>query len=130
MILALLWPTLAWIGGVLLIIIGLVNLIYWTKRARWEQCHGIVHSLKTTKHTDGEVWHTPVITGRHQSKPFKIHGNPCGQAPSVGAEIVVYHDPKTNRYFEYSRVHSAMNIFNPIAIGCVLLYVAWQSQNH
>ena len=127
MMLAQLWPTLASIGGALLIITGIVSFIYWSKRARWEICHGTIQSVETTKHVDGETRHCPIITGTYKSKPFKITGNVLAREPEVGKEVKVRYDPKTNRYFQYSRLFNGMNILIPIAIGCVLLYLAWQS---
>ncbi len=126
MILAQLWSTLAWVGGTLLVVIGFINLIYWSKRARWEKCVGTIQKIETVKDVDG-TWHIPIINGHHQTKPFEIKGNPGGQAMEIGQEVVVYYDPKTHRHFEYTRLHSAMNIFNPILIGCALLYIAWQA---
>ena len=121
---SLIWPLVALAGGAFLAFCGISTLVWWRKRARWEQCVGTVKATKRVW-DEGILNYCPIIEGSHGSEHFEFVGEALSSEPEVGSSVNVTYDPATGRYFDYHPISLFMAIVIPTTFGIGLFVLAW-----
>lgn len=122
---SLIWALIALAGGIFLIFCGISTLFWWRKRARREQCVGVIKEIKIGRDGDGFLTHHPIITGSHRSEDFQFTGQASELELEIGSQVQVSYDPKTGRYFDYHPLNLWLSIVGSIAGGICLHVIAW-----
>ncbi len=111
--------------GIFSLVCGISTWFWWSKRARWETCLGVIEEVIRSKDSEGSLCQYPVITGIHRSEKFRFNGDGSYGELEVGKSVTVTYDPKTRRYFEWSAFKMFFTIIFPIVLGCGFCLAAW-----
>lgn len=115
----------AFVIGTILVVIGVINIFWWIKRDRWQNCVGIIKNVKSGKDSEGYLWHQPRIQGNHNSEYFEFNGIPSKREVEIGTQVAVRYDPVHRRYFDCDNFTIIASIIGPIFVGPTLLILAW-----
>jgi len=124
------WQNVMFVLGGIFIIIGIINLIWWLKRDRWLNCHGEIKSVKSSKDSEGVLWHYPRVHGIYNNENFEFDGMPVSEEPQIGTRVAVRYDPITKKYFDADNISIIASIICPILGAITLFVVALSFQNN